>query len=152
MGATRQGWLIMIDVRRSSPSSSMSETELVSALIGDIYDAALEPQSWIEVLKSAASFVGGPAASIFSKNVDQKGGTVYYQHGIDPDYERLYFETYVKIDPSTVPQLFAEIGDIVSTETYMPYHEFRRTRVYKEWAHPQRLVDGATAILQKAPV
>jgi DNA-binding CsgD family transcriptional regulator/PAS domain-containing protein len=43
----------------------------------------------------------------------------------------------------------ANVGDIISAETYMPYEEFKETRFYKEWAHPQQLVDGATAVLEK---
>jgi hypothetical protein len=31
----------------------------------DIYDAALDPELWIDVLEKAAKFVGGPAASIY---------------------------------------------------------------------------------------
>jgi len=131
--------------------SLRNETEQVSELICDIYDAALEPPKWIEALKAAAGFVGGPAASVFSKNVNQRSGTIYFQHGLDPNYVRLYFDKYVKIDPSTSGHLCADVGDIVSTETFMPYHEFLETRFYKEWARPQRLVDAATVILQKAP-
>lgn len=104
---------------------------------------------WIEALKAAVRFVGGPAASIFSKNVDQKSGTIYLQPGIDPNYLRLYFDKYVNLDPASNVQLFADVGDIVSTKTCMPCHQFLETRFYNEWVRPQRLVDAATAILQK---
>jgi hypothetical protein len=43
----------------------MHETERLSALIGDIYDAALQPWLWANVLENAARFIGGPAASVF---------------------------------------------------------------------------------------
>jgi DNA-binding CsgD family transcriptional regulator len=143
----------MAEIVVSTVSSPISnEPERLSRLIGDIYDAALEPPRWTEVLKALAGFVGGSAASVFSKNVDQKSGTVFFQHGVDPNYVKLYFNKYVKFDPSTSSQLFAEIGDIVSTETYMLHHQLHETRFYKEWAHPQGWVDGATAILQKAPM
>lgn len=128
----------------------MEEIVWLSALIGDIYDAALEPSKWIAVLAATARFVGGPAASVYSRAVAQRGSEIYYQYGIDPNYERLYIDKYAKVDPFTRSQLFASVGDIVSTETYMPYEEFKETSFYKEWAHPQQLVDGATAVLQKS--
>jgi hypothetical protein len=36
----------------------MSETVLLSRLIGDIYDAALDPARWPGVLEEACRFVG----------------------------------------------------------------------------------------------
>jgi DNA-binding CsgD family transcriptional regulator/PAS domain-containing protein len=129
--------------------AEMEHTMRLSTLIGDIYDAALEPSKWIEVLADTARFVGGPAASVYSKAVAQRSSEIYYQYGIDPNYEQLYIDKYVRVDPSTHSQLFANVGDIISTENYMPYAEFQETRFYKEWAHPQQLVDGATAVLEK---
>jgi Transposase DDE domain len=55
---------------------AMRETERLSALIGDIYDAALDPSLWFEVLQDAARFVGGPAASVYSKAVVNRSGQV----------------------------------------------------------------------------
>jgi DNA-binding CsgD family transcriptional regulator len=121
------------------------------ALVGEIYDAALEPAKWVGVLADTARFVGGPAASVHSKAIAQRSSEIYFQSGLDPDYERLYIDQYVKIDPSTRIELTADVGDIISTETYMPHDEFKQTRFYREWAYPQRIVDGATAVLQKTP-
>jgi DNA-binding CsgD family transcriptional regulator len=152
----RAGWRIAeSEVQRMNKSRSgpkLSEAEQISALVGDIYDAALEPAKWVEVLEACAHFNQGTAASVFAKNVDQQGGTVFYQHGIDPEYASLYFNKYVKLDPSTSSQLLAQVGDIISTESYMTHDELRETRFYREWAQPQGWVDGVTAILQKAPL
>ena len=43
----------------------MSEIEKFSALISDIYDAALDPLLWSDVLKKICAFVPGAAANIF---------------------------------------------------------------------------------------
>jgi DNA-binding CsgD family transcriptional regulator len=127
----------------------MHETERLSWLIGDIYDAALEPSLWAKVLENAARFVGGAAASVFSKDVT-RSVQVFYQYGIDPGYLRLYVDKYIKLDPSTNSQLFASVGDIISTKNFIAYDEFLETRFYKEWARPQLLVDSANAVLQKS--
>jgi DNA-binding CsgD family transcriptional regulator len=128
----------------------MSHTERLSALIGDIYDAALEPSQWVHVLENAARFVGGPAASVYSKEIVNKSGQVFHQFGIDPGYVGLYVDKYIKLDPSTNSQLFAGVGDIISTKDFIAYDEFIETRFYKEWARPQLLVDSATAVLEKS--
>ena len=126
------------------------DEEKLSALIGDIYDAALEPSLWLKVLQDAARFVGGPASSVFSKAVVNKSGQVFHQYGLDPGCVQLYFEKYIKFDPSTNSQIFAGVGDIISTKDFINYEEFLETRFYIEWARPQFFVDSASAVLEKS--
>ena len=64
----------------------------LSALIGSIYDAVLEPALWTGVVERAGKFVGGVGASIFRQDSVRKIGNSYYHSGIDPRFERLYFE------------------------------------------------------------
>jgi len=42
----------------------MQQDCLLSALIGDIYDAALDPARWQTVLARVARFVGGASATL----------------------------------------------------------------------------------------
>ncbi len=119
-------------------------------LIGDIYDAALDPSLWADVVGKAGHFVGGPAAAIFSKSPIAGTGNVYYESGIDPHYSELYFEKYVKLDPATTGHYFADIGQPISTADLMPYDEFLETQFYREWAKPQGLVDFLSAVLDKS--
>ena len=128
----------------------MDEAERVSALIGEIYDAALEPVHWPEVLMQMADFVGGSAAAMFWKDAAGKSGTVSYGIGIEPHYIRLYFEKCIKLDPATTGHFFAEIGEPMSAADLIPYDEFLKTQFYREWARPQSLVDFVSAALDKS--
>ena len=99
--------------------------EQLSSLIGEIYDAAIEPALWPDVLAQLACFVGGSAAALYSKDAATKSGNVYYDCGAsDPHYKRLYFEKYIKIDPTTSGHCFADIDEPVSTAGILPYDEF----------------------------
>jgi DNA-binding CsgD family transcriptional regulator len=129
----------------------MSESERLSRLIGEIYDAALDPTLWPEVLAQSARFVDGFSAALVFKDATKKSGNLYYDTGdIDPHYRQLYFDTYVKLDPSTTSHVLAEIGEPIATADFMPYDEFLETRFYKEWARPQQLADFVTAVLEKS--
>jgi DNA-binding CsgD family transcriptional regulator/PAS domain-containing protein len=129
----------------------MHEIERFSALIGDIYDAALDPALWIDVLGKTKNFIGGQAASLAWKDAVAKRGNSYFDDGgISPYYRQLYFDKYVKLDPCTTGQFFAEIGEPVTTSDLIPYEEFIQTRFYNEWVRPQGLVDGALAVLDKS--
>jgi DNA-binding CsgD family transcriptional regulator len=129
----------------------MSESEQLSTLVGKIYDAALAPMLWPKVLVEAARFVDGFSAALLFKDATKKDGTLYYDTGdIEPHYKQLYFDTYVRLDPSTTSHVLAEIGEPIATADIMPYDEFLETRFYKEWARPQGLSDFVTAVLERS--
>jgi DNA-binding CsgD family transcriptional regulator len=126
------------------------EVEAVSSLIGDIYDAALDPALWDGVLPKARALIGGCAAALFSKDATRKSLNVHYDDGgLDPRYKQLYFDKYVKLDPTTTGHVFAEIGQPISTADLFPVGEFRDTRFYREWSQPQGLADFVCAVLDK---
>jgi DNA-binding CsgD family transcriptional regulator/PAS domain-containing protein len=126
----------------------MDESGRLSGLIGDIYDTALDPSLWEGVLENAAKFIGGSCASVVSKDT-ARSMQLFHQYGTEPHYLKLYLEKYVKMDPSTNCQLFADVGDVICTDDFMDYDEFLETRFYREWVLPQRLIDGAMGVLHK---
>jgi DNA-binding CsgD family transcriptional regulator len=130
---------------------TMDQAEQFSKLIGEIYDAALDPSLWREVLGKAGRFVGGPVAAIFAKSPTALTGTVYYHSsGKDPLYRQLYFSKYIKFDPFTTAQYFSDVEQPMAVADIMPYEEFLETRFYKEWVQPQGMVDAVTAVLDKS--
>ena len=111
----------------------MDQEERLSALIGDIYDTALEPVRWPKVLRQTADFVDGYSATIFAKDISKHQGFVAYQSGeIAAIYTKSYFENYIKLDPSFTTQFFGEIGEPLSTVDMVPYDEFVQSRFYLE--------------------
>ena len=129
----------------------MNEGSRLSALIGDIYDAALDPSLWPEVLGGVTRYVVGSATGLFWKDAASQSGNVYFHDdGLDPHYRQVYFEKYVRLDPLNHAHVFAEIGEPVSTTDLVSYDEFRQSRIYKEWVQPQKLVDFVSVVLEKS--
>lgn len=123
----------------------------LSALIEHIYDAAVEPLLWESVLGAVRSFVDGSAAALFSKDLQNQSGNLYYHDGsLESHYHERYFSEYVRLDPLTTAQFFAQIGEPVATSDLMPYDEFLATRIYREWAEPEGLVDCVVVALDKS--
>ena len=136
---------------KGAKAIAVCEPEALSALIADIYDAALDPSLWLGLLGKVARFVGGHSASLIAKDATSKNGNMYYDDGvIDRRYVQLYFERYVKLDPFNTAHFFAEICRPMSTIDFMPVEEFRETRMWKEWAKPQGLVDFVSVALDKS--
>jgi DNA-binding CsgD family transcriptional regulator/PAS domain-containing protein len=129
---------------------TMDQPEKLSELISEIYDAALDPSRWSDVVGKAGRFVGGSAAAIFAKSPAAGNGNVYYESGTDPYYRQLYCDKYAELNHSTTGHDFADIGHLIAVADLMPYHEFLETPFYKERAHSQGPLDCVSAVLDKS--
>jgi len=127
----------------------MQDYLALTNLIGDIYDAVLDPALWNDVLAKIADFVGGEAGGLLSKDTVSKSGNAHYHVGIDPHYMRLYAESYWKFDPMG-GLASCDVEQIASISDLVPYEEFRAGRFYREWVRPQGWVDAANAVLEKS--
>ena len=110
----------------------IDETRLLLDLIGNIYDAPLEPALWPGVLKKLAEFVGGSAAAIYCKS--STTCVVYHQFGKDPHYQQLYSSKYVRLDPTMPGQCLTQVGQLASTADFIPCCEFVEAPFSREWA------------------
>ena len=129
---------------------AMDESEIVSRLIGFIYDAALDPGLWPSALQQIGEFVGGPAAALYSKDTVRKTGNVFYEFGVEPRFVQSYFDKYVKFDPFTTTRYFFPVEHVVSMKDIVPHEEYRQTTFFKEWAKPQGWSDFVSASLEKS--
>jgi DNA-binding CsgD family transcriptional regulator len=127
----------------------MREAEQVLSLVGDIYDAALDPTLWTDALPAIGEFVGGQGGGIVSKDSVSKASAPHYHFGVDPDYVQIYAESHSKFDPlATLP--FFDVEQIVSIPQLVPYGEFCQGRFFHEWMQPQDWVDTASCVLEKS--
>jgi DNA-binding CsgD family transcriptional regulator len=129
----------------------MAREEQISELIGGIYDATLDPALWLDVLRNAAVYVRGFSAALYSKDGSSDSGTIYFHDGgIDPHYRQLYFDKYVRLDPTTSAMLLAEIGEPMGGFDLIPYEDMVATRFYQEWVVPQGMADSINAVLDRS--
>jgi DNA-binding CsgD family transcriptional regulator len=127
----------------------MNAKDQLSALIGDIYDAVLDPAQRIEVLDKIAGFTGGQSGGLLSKHSVSSSENLYCYVGADPESLQVYSESYPKLDPTADTPSFG-VAQVVSTTDLVPYEEFQRGRFYKEWARPHGWVDVASAVIEKS--
>jgi DNA-binding CsgD family transcriptional regulator/PAS domain-containing protein len=118
-----------------------------SDLIEEIYDAALEPALWNNVVVSINDFVGGRACGLISKDTTSQSGLTYYYCGVDPHYIQLYSDTHARYDHLTV---LPPLGHVVSIPDLLRYDEYRQGPFYQEWLRPQGSVDIANVVLEKS--
>jgi DNA-binding CsgD family transcriptional regulator len=125
----------------------MARSSRLSDLIEDIYDAALEPARWNDVLIGINEFVGSQACGLISKDRQTRFGETHYYSGIDPHYIGLYAESYSRFDPLTV---LPPSGKVVGIPDLLAYDDYRRGPFYQEWLRPQGCIDAANVVLDQS--
>jgi DNA-binding CsgD family transcriptional regulator len=130
--------------------ASLSRPELLSELIGDIYQAALDPACWSIALERACDFVGGTASMIMWKDLTLPAGGRYHSWGDDPVFTERYFSEYIKLDPINLIHQRLPVAEIVSYSSLMDRQTLLESRFYKEWMLPQGFVDNAFVNLDRS--
>jgi DNA-binding NarL/FixJ family response regulator len=128
----------------------MLEAEVLSTLIGTIYDAALDPSVWPRALEGIRSFVGGCAANFYWQEVSKENAGVFHCVGIEPAYLESYFQTYTKLNPLYPTSAFFPPGRVFGSTEVLSFQEFAQTRFYDEWMRPQGMVDSLAVNLEKS--
>ncbi|HEV7410152.1 MAG TPA: helix-turn-helix transcriptional regulator [Bradyrhizobium sp.] len=126
------------------------EAEELSRLIGDIYDASLDPALWPAVFKQTCKYTGGSAASLSSQDAVGITLNIHFTSGHDLGFEQLYVEKYRKINPIFPTAIFFDVERAFGLTDCIPREEFCRTRFAREWAMPQGYIDAQLCNIEKS--
>lgn len=128
----------------------MSDLIAVSDLIGDIYDAALDPALWPLVLERIVQYFKAAAAVLYVQDIHLREGQFYFSYGDDPYFTRLYLEKYARINPLAPHFLVTNVGDVFRAGELIPYEELKETQFFKEWLQPQQYTEFVATTLDKS--
>ncbi|MER8752504.1 LuxR family transcriptional regulator [Mesorhizobium sp. M1050] len=115
-------------------------SDVLSSIIGDIYDCVLNPDGWAGVMTRITEAVDAAYTTIALASTAGNRGRFAAQSAWDPVQMRVLQEDY---DFDAIPGLKAAIvGDIdtpVATLSYMSEAELQQTPFFQNWAKPQGL-------------
>lgn len=120
-----------------------------SSLIGEIYDAAVDPALRSSALEQVSHFVGGCTAMILSRDSARLSIEIHQHFGIDAHFRQLYRDRYVEVDLLLDRHLTLAPEQTIGVTDIMPHAHFLETSFYREWVEPQGAVDLATIALEK---
>lgn len=125
------------------------QADRFSSLIGEIYDAAVDPGLRSGALEQISHFVGGCAAMIVSRDSARLSIEIHQHFGTDARFRQLYRDRYVELDPLLDCHLNLAPERTIGVTDVMPYADFLETSFYRDWVEPQGAVDLATIALEK---
>jgi DNA-binding CsgD family transcriptional regulator len=118
----------------------MDQREQFSALIGRIYDAALDSTLWTDVLTGITEFAGGQTAGLSSSPLARVG--------IDSRSVQSYLQAYAHADLASTSPLF-DVEAIVNKTALVPDDELLQRDLGQGPAEPHGFVDASNAVLEK---
>ena len=130
----------------------MGEADELSQVIGDIYDASLDPALWPSAIESVCGYVRAASASLHSQDSISRATDVLFWWGREASashYFELYLEKYGRINPIFPGVIFFDMELPVAVPDVLSCEEFVRTRFFREWLAPQNLIDGLFSNLEK---
>lgn len=129
----------------------MHESEHVSRLIGDIYDAALDRQLWSSVIEKTCGFISGQSGALVAQRTSDGKAQFFFEWGTEPQFLESYNKTYGILNPLHVPtMIYAKVGEVNVASDFVPYDELLACRFYKEWLAPQGIIDAISVAFEKS--
>jgi DNA-binding CsgD family transcriptional regulator/PAS domain-containing protein len=117
--------------------------EVLSSIVGDIYDCVLNPEGWTGVMVRITETMDAAYSTIALANIEGNHGRFAARSPWDAEQMRVLQEDY---DFEAIPGLKAVVvGDIdtpVATLSHMSEAELQRTPFFQNWAKPQGLREG----------
>lgn len=128
----------------------MSSDDRLSTLIGEIYDASLDPGLWPAVTEAMCEFVGCRLSGVVCQDALGRSISVYLASSPKPLYRQSFLETYFRLNPIFPTVMLGEVEQLLTIEDVLPRDQFAETRFAQEWLKPQGLVDGLFTALEKS--
>lgn len=122
----------------------------VLSLIGDIYDASIDPELWTHALHRITDFIVGCSALLFVQDFVNQRGQFYFNWNDNPEFTRSFFDRYMKISPLSPHLMMTHEGEVFTASSLMPYEELRASRFFQEWCVPQGYTDLVGVTLERS--
>jgi DNA-binding CsgD family transcriptional regulator len=130
-------------------SEAASLTEF-SAVVGKIYDAAVEPGAWPAALEAICGFADAKTAVLMSYDVFDKTPPWQLEIGHGEYWTKMYHEKYLTVNPfmDDVPNL--DTGDQIYASSRPQYSTLLDSEFYNGWLKPQGLIDATLLVVEKS--
>ena len=120
-----------------------------SDLLDLIYQTALAPETWEQVMRELADMTGCIAGGLTIENSETGRGYPITFFGFDPDHVAKTFDYFLPQNPLHAISDRMQPGSVVTNEMAISLDAFLETEFYNGWARPQGLCCPVTVVLDR---
>lgn len=121
-----------------------------SALVGNIYDAALAPGEWPAVLGRICRLLNAQTAALWSYDIHDRTPPWQLDVGYDPYWKTLYTEKYLALNPYMDDLARMSPGEARASSSRLEYPKLFETEFYRGWLKPQRFINSSVLMVEKS--
>ena len=118
-------------------------------LVGEIYDAAIEPAKWQPVLERMARTIGGTHAAIAVHSFSRPEFSLQANWNVPVAFEQAMKE-HIATNPFVPAAWHVPVGEPISSFRFIGEDELKRSRWYKQTHEPHEHGDSALELLARS--
>lgn len=116
----------------------MADASRLGDLLECVHGAALDSAALKAIPERLAQLVGGMSCIVLDQPASGHAEALAY-NVFAAEHEQTYISQFAADDPWTLIATHHGMGSAVSSDRHLPLREFERTRIYNEFARPNRL-------------
>lgn len=102
-------------------------------LVGAVYEAALQPELWDEVLAGIEGRVRADSSILYLQDLKALDAPFEVARGLDRARLKEYYRHYINLDPMFAYRMEQPVGTVTASHQLVPDGEFERTEFYQGW-------------------
>jgi DNA-binding CsgD family transcriptional regulator len=134
---------------RRSGRAAPDEAAALSALVGTVYDAALDPGRWPEAVGQACAFLDCRYGAFGAADIIRSELSFLVKWGYDEEDWQQYLTRYFHKNPFNAGAFRTRPGDVFWASGDPSYASFLDTDFHREWAGPLGMIDSIQGTLDK---
>lgn len=131
-------------------STSHRERDRALALVGKIYDGALEPSRWADVIRGVVEFVGGAKGALFASATAAPQGRFVVAYRLSESFLQRWQDKHVDRDPwskhALKKGLYVEGRAALGTD-FVPEDRLRQSPEYRDLAEHEGIGQVCTGVV-----
>jgi DNA-binding CsgD family transcriptional regulator/PAS domain-containing protein len=132
--------------------ASRLNAELLSSIIGDIYDCAINPSGWSAALSRITLALDAAYSTIALSNTTDFHNRMAAHSPWDVEQLNTLNDDYgIQGVPGLDQLLVVDVDEAWSTMSVVPEHEVQQTKFFQNWAQPQGLRDACLVKFVHSP-
>ncbi len=106
-------------------------------LVGSIYEAALQPHVWHQVLEQVQGYLGATSSILFLHDFKTMDTPFVVSQGLDLQRLQTYHDYYIRKDPNFAYRLDKPEGTVTASHRIVSDAKFLESEYYRDFLRPQ---------------